>query len=149
MRPRLFWLAAAWLWAGANPAMAASEKSLDYRYDTIWSAAVRLIRADKGYVIKDRDRENGYIIFVYPGSGAVKECTASMELVRITDDRGYRRVRVKLSIAHQPSYIEVHLLDALEQKLREEQGSPPPPEREPGKSDPPPREQPPGKKTAS
>jgi hypothetical protein len=102
---------------------AASEKTLDYRYTPIWSAAVRLIRADRGYTIKDKDKDTGYILFVYPGSGSVKECSASLELVPIVDDRGYERIRVKLLIQHQPSYVEVHLLDALEQKLRDELGS--------------------------
>jgi len=76
----------------------------------------------RGYRITDKDREAGYVLFVYPGDGAVKECAASLELLRVVDEAGLERVRLQLSIASQPSYIEVHLLDQLEQKIIEEQG---------------------------
>jgi hypothetical protein len=112
-----------------------SEKTFDYRYDSVWSSAIRYIRAEKGYPIKDQDRENGYILLIYPGTGSVKECAASLQIIRIIDDRGFKRVRAKLTIEHLPSYVEVHFLDKLEQKLRDDYGNPPPAEREPGKDD--------------
>ena len=108
---------------------AKAEKTLDYTYSSIWSAAIRFLRADRGYPIKDKDRENGYILFVYPGTGSVKECMASLELVPMVDERGFERIKISLSIQHQPSYLEVHLLDNLEQKLRDELGAPPPPRK--------------------
>jgi hypothetical protein len=106
-------------------ALAKSVKTLGYGYDTIWSSSIRFLRADRGYTIKDKDKDNGFILFVYPGAGAVKECAASLELLRITDEGGQKKIRLQLSIQHQPSYIEVHLLDTLEEKLRDEQGAPP------------------------
>jgi hypothetical protein len=144
MRTTICLLAAATvLMAWPRPSLADAEKTLDYRYESVWSGAVRLIRADKGYPVKDQDRDNGYILFVYPGEGSVKECTASLQMFRIVDDRGYRRVKVKLVIQHQPSYVEVAFLEKLEQKLREDYGAAPPPEKEPDKPKQPPKDQPP------
>ena len=119
--------------AAPRPAEAKMGKTFTYRYKVIWSTAIRLIRADKSYKVGDKDKENGYILFTYPGQGAVKECSATMELFPTVDRDGYKRVEVKLRIAHQPSYIELHLLDALEKKLNDEQGDPPPAQRAPQK----------------
>jgi hypothetical protein len=116
-------------------AFAKAEKTLDYTYGSIWSSAIRFLRADRGYPIKDKDRENGYILFVYPGTGSVKECTASLEIIPVVDDQGFQRIKVNLSIQHQPSYLEVHLLDNLEQKLRDELGPPPAPRKAPQEKD--------------
>jgi hypothetical protein len=107
-------------------AAAKSTKNLTYAFNTIWTTAVRLLRADRGYKITDRDKESGYILFVYPGRGSVKECAAALELVPSLDDNGYKVIRVQLEIAHQASYVEFDLLDRLERKLREERGEPPP-----------------------
>jgi hypothetical protein len=117
------------LWIGLPAsATAKSIKTLGtYTLDAVWSTTIRLIRADRGYAIKDQDKSNGFVLFVYPGTGAVKDCSASLELLMVTDDDGVKRVKAQLNIQHQPSYIEVHLLDALEDKLRDEQGPPPSP----------------------
>lgn len=127
-------LALCLLLGGAPEALAKSRKELTYRFPQVWSAAVRLLRADQGYRVTDKDKETGYILFVYPGKGTVKACQASMEVVPFVDRRERtRRIRVQLHIAHQPSYVELHLLDLLERKLKEEQGDPPPPEKLPEK----------------
>ncbi len=119
-----------------STALAKSSRNLEYRYNTIWSSIIRLLRADLSYKITDRDKDSGYILFVYPGRGAVKQCSASLEVLPIQDEEG-SRIRVQLTIAHQPSYIEIHLLDKLEHKLREEQGPPPPqPAKKPSPEDP-------------
>jgi len=111
----------------ASQASADSVKVVNYSYSVVWSAAIRLIRVDAGYEVRDRDKDSGYILFVFPGSGSVKRCAGSLELVRLAEGDGARGVRLQLSIAHQPSYIELQLLDKLEQKLEREQGRPPPP----------------------
>lgn len=121
------------------PAFARSDKTFDYGYEAVWSAAMRLIRADRGYKIRDKDKDNGYILFVHPGSGSVKECAASLEIVRATDEENRKKIRAQLAIEHQPSYVEVQFLDALEEKLHDEQGAP----REPERPKKPPEEQPP------
>lgn len=102
-----------------------TSRNLEYHYKTIWSSIIRLLRADLSYQITDRDKESGYILFVYPGQGRVKQCAASLEVLPIQEE-GSEKIRVQLNIAHQPSYIEIHLLDKLESKLREEQGAPQP-----------------------
>ena len=122
---------------------AKNGRTLDYRFRTIWSTTVRLLRVDRGYEITDKDRDTGYILFVFPGSGAVKKCPGSVEVVPVVDKDGYRRHRVLIQIAHQPSYIEISVLDALSRKLRSEYGDPPPPERIPRK---PPSKDPPSEK---
>ena len=108
-----------------SAALAKTSRDLEYRYKTIWTSIIRLLRADLSYKITDQDKESGYILFVYPGEGRVKQCSASMEVLPIQED-GNAKIRVQLNIAHQPSYIEIHLLDKLEDKLREEQGPPQP-----------------------
>ena len=113
----------------SRPAAAKSERVTDYRYPAVWSTAIRLLRVDRRYRITDKDRDNGFVLFTYPGGGRVKKCPASLELIPIVDDRGYRRLRLQVKIAHQPSYVEAHLIDGLLQKLAEERGDPPPPER--------------------
>jgi hypothetical protein len=110
-------------------ASAKSTKSTTYRYESVWATTVRFLRADRGYRITDKDQESGFILFVYPGEGAVKECSASLEIMRIVDEAGYEKIRIQISIAHQPTYIEVHFLDSLEQKLLDEQGPAPAPSR--------------------
>lgn len=108
-----------------------NEKRFTYPMADIWSTAVRLLAADLSYRIKDKDKESGYIRFIYPGStkgqgkAKAKEHGGAMQFVSFVDPEGYRKVRVMLEIADQPSYIEVQILDKLERKLRSEQGSPP------------------------
>lgn len=124
------------------PAAAKSTKTLAYRYPVVWSTTIRFLRADRGYKIEDKDKENGYVLFVFPGKGAVKDCAAALELFQITDEEGAQKVRLQLNIAHQPSYVEIHLLDQLESKLREERGAPrPEPVPPPKKKEPAPPQQ--------
>ena len=108
-------------------ATAKTKKDLTYSFKAVWTTAIRMLRADRGYKITDKDRDSGYILFVFPGSGSVKECRASLEIVDTVDENRFKVVRLQLEIAHQPSYIELDLLDRLESKLREERGGPPPP----------------------
>jgi hypothetical protein len=103
---------------------AKSTREFAYPFDTVWSTAVRLLRVDRGYKISDKDKDSGYILFTFPGTGSIKECAGSMELVPIKDDQGAKRIRSSVNLAHQPGYIELALLEKLDQKLRLEQGRP-------------------------
>lgn len=120
----------------SSSAQAQNTKTLDYSFDQIWSTAIRFIRVDRGYPIREKDQENGFVLFVYPGEGSVKECAGALEIVPIVDENGYQRVRLQLDITHQPSYIAVKFLDDLEQKLFDEQGRAPAP-RKPQRPGPP------------
>jgi hypothetical protein len=108
------------------PATGQAKKTEDFRhsYDQVWGAAVRLIRVDQGYPIKDRDETVGYFLFDYRDDGRLYP--GSVELVRI-QDQGGGPIRVVVQIPAMPSYIERMLLDKLKRKLLDEYGEPAPP----------------------
>ncbi|MDH3727425.1 MAG: hypothetical protein OER77_07830 [Myxococcales bacterium] len=110
------------------PAVGQAKKTEDYRhsYDQVWRAAVRLIRVDQGYPIRDRDESIGYLLFDYKDDG--RTYPGSLEVLRIKDQGG-GPVRVVIQIPAMPSYIERMLLDKLEKKLIDEYGEPPPPKK--------------------
>jgi hypothetical protein len=112
------------------PATADAKKSEDFRhsYRQVWGAAIRLIRVDQGYPIKDRDESVGYFLFDYKDDGRLYP--GSVELVRI-EDQGGGPIRVVIQIPAMPSYIERMLLDKLEKKLVDEYGVPAPPAKKP------------------
>ena len=117
------------------PAVAGAKKTEDFRhtYEQVWGAAIRLIRVDQGYPIKDRDETVGYFLFDYQDDGRAHP--GSVELIRI-EENGAPKIRVVMQIPAMPSYIERMLLDKLEKKLGHDYGEPPPPpSREP--ADPP------------
>ena len=107
-----------------DAASARSERTLGYRLAEVWPTTVRFLRVDRRYPITDRDKEAGFILFVYPGTGAVKKCRGALEMVPVRGERGERLLRIQLTIDHQPSYVEVDLLERLERKLRSEHGPP-------------------------
>jgi hypothetical protein len=113
------------------PASAGAKKTEDFRhsFDQVWGAAIRLIRVDQGYPIKDRDQTVGYFLFDYQDDG--RAYPGSVELIRIPGD-GPGQIRVVMQIPAMPSYIERMLLDKLEKKLSQEYGEPPqPPSKKP------------------
>jgi len=112
------------------PASGQARKTDDFRhsYDQVWGAAVRLIRVDQGYAIKDRDESVGYFLFDYKDDGRMYP--GSVELVRI-EDQGGGPIRVVIQIPAMPSYIERMLLDKLHKKLIHEYGEPITPPKKP------------------
>ena len=118
------------------PATASARRSDShaYRYEQVWSAALRLLRVDYGFPIRDRDEDVGFVLFDYVGTG--RAVPGSLEVVRTRqNDRDV--VRVTLNIPAMPAYVERMILDKLQRKLREEFGEPlaPPPPREEVESD--------------
>jgi len=112
------------------PAVGQAKKTADFRhtYEQVWGAAIRLIRVDQGYPIKDRDESVGYFLFDYRDDG--RSYPGSVELIRI-EDQGGGPIRVVVQIPAMPSYIERMLLDKLEKKLVDEYGEPAPPAKKP------------------
>jgi hypothetical protein len=112
------------------PSTGRAKKTADFRhsYDQVWGAAIRLIRVDQGYPIKDRDPTVGYFLFDYKDDNRMYP--GSVELVRI-EDQGGGPIRVVIQIPKMPSYIERMLLDKLEKKLVDEYGEPTPPPKKP------------------
>ena len=113
-----------------SPATSQAKKTADFRhtYEQVWGAAVRMIRVDQGYAIKDRDEAVGYFLFDYRDDG--RKYPGSVELVRI-EDQGGGPIRAVIQIPAMPSYIERMLLDKLRKKLNNEFGEPAPPPKKP------------------
>ncbi len=104
-----------------SPATSHAKKTSDFQhtYDQVWGAAIRLIRVDQGYAIKDRDESVGYFLFDYRDDG--RTYPGSVELMRIKDQGG-GEIRAVIQIPAMPSYIERMLLDKLRKKLTDEFG---------------------------
>ena len=124
------WAAVAIVAVLAVPGTGHAKKTEDFRhtYDQVWGAAIRLIRVDQGYPIKDRDQAVGYFLFDYKDDGRMYP--GSVELVRI-EDQGGGPIRVVMQIPAMPSYIERMLLDKLKKKLMNEYGEPVAPPKKP------------------
>ena len=120
------WAAILMTLALLSPATSHAKKTSDFRhtYDQVWGAAIRMIRVDQGYAIKDRDPTVGYFLFDYRDDG--RTYPGSIELVRIKDQGG-GSIRAVIQIPAMPSYIERMLLDKLKKKLVHEYGEPEPP----------------------
>jgi len=114
------------LFCAGNVAAMKVTRDVPYGINETWSAAIRYLRADRGYKINDKDRENGYIIYVFPGSGAIKKCPASLEIYETTPatSSATPKVKIALDIEHQPSYIATGEIERILKKIREEQGPP-------------------------
>jgi len=124
------WAAILMTFALLLPAAGQAKKTSDFRYayDQVWGAAIRLMRVDQGYPIKDRDETVGYFLFDYRDDGRMYP--GSVELVRIKDQGG-GPIRVVIQIPAMPSYIERMLLDKLKKKLVDEYGEVDPPPKKP------------------
>lgn len=109
------------------PAAARRSDVHTYRFEQVWGSAVRMVRVDYGFELRDRDEDIGYLLFDYRDSG--RTYPGSLELVRI-EERGQPAVRVTLQIPAMPSYVEQMMLDKLGRKLREDHGQPLAPPRE-------------------
>ncbi len=109
---------------GAGTAQAKAERTANWKYESVWPAAVRFLRIDEGHEIVEKDSEAGYIIFVVKDDG--KEFEGALELVRIVENRR-PSVRLALRIEDRPDYMSEGLLRRLLYKLQEELGPPPPP----------------------
>lgn len=103
---------------------ARSQRNLAYRADTTWTTAVRLLRVDMGFELIERDQEAHFVLFRY--REGEHEHSASLEVVERSLEDGRLGVRIIVSVPAMPSYVELHLIDRLEQKLRDEVGPPPP-----------------------
>jgi len=116
-----------------SPATSYARKTSEFRhtYDQVWGAAIRMIRVDQGYAIKDRDQTVGYFLFDYRDDG--RTYPGSVELVRIKDQGG-GSIRAVIKIPAMPSYIERMLLDKLTRKLIHEYGEPEEPQAPPDDS---------------
>ena len=93
-----------------------------YRFNQVWSSAIRLLRVDYGFPVRDRDRDIGFLLFDYTDRG--RSHPGSLELVPFEAENGQSQIRVTLSIPAMPAYVERMVLDKLTRKLREDHGEP-------------------------
>lgn len=108
------------------PSRANTSRETTYRYNQLWSAAVRFLRVDNGFSVTEQDKETGYILFEYKEAG--RTCIGAMELFP-KEQNGTEIIALKLSIQDMPTYVETVLMDKLVRKLRDEYGVPPAPRR--------------------
>ncbi len=109
------------LMAAPTVASARAARVIDYEYDQVWSAMVRMVRVDLRAAIADRDPDVGFMLFQYRDPVAHTEHTGSAEIFRITE-RGAPRIRVQLQVDGVSPAVEHMLLSRLQRKLREDYG---------------------------
>jgi hypothetical protein len=126
-----------------SPGWGRTLELVPYPLPSVWPAAVRYLRVNRDFPIREKDESAGYILFDY--TDGPKSCKASLELIRVTDGEGRDATRLAVSIPELPHRYEQMLLDKLATKLRDDIGPPPPPRKpEPPKPDAgPPAPQPP------
>jgi hypothetical protein len=113
--------------------MLSEQRVLPYPYDHVWPAAIRYLRVDRAYALRDQDEAAGYILFDFPVEGGGTG-SGSLEALRTDDSLGRASVQVKISTGAGPAHLPHTLLEGLSAKVRAERGPPPqPPERKPDK----------------
>jgi hypothetical protein len=101
-------------------AHAKSASALPYPNGDVWAAAVRFLRVDRGFAIREKDEKAGYVLFDFVEGG--KTFHASLELVALTDDDGRASTEAVVSMPDLPRRYELLLLGELGAKVRQEQG---------------------------
>lgn len=133
MQARVLWFAVV-IFAMGSPVLAATghEAEHHYRFEQVWGSAVRLIRVDMGFPIREKDPDIGYVVFDYVDSDGEKS-PASIEVLSPREGRR-EGIRVVVKTPQQPGYVEIRILDKLKKKLYEEHGEPreaaPPPKKD-------------------
>jgi len=106
----------------ATDANAAAGYESPYTLTQNYSAALRLIRVDNGFNIRERDPDAAYILFDYQSSESGARITpGAIELVPHGDT-----VSVFVKLPKMPQYHEEVMLNAFKRKLEAEYGDPPP-----------------------
>jgi hypothetical protein len=116
-------------WLAPTTASARTLEIASYPIAEVWPAAVRFLRVDRGFPIREKDEAAGYILFEH--TDGPKPCKGSLELIRTTDSEGREATRIAISIPDLPRRYEQMLLDKLVAKLRDDHGPPAPPPHKP------------------
>jgi hypothetical protein len=111
--------------AGPATAHARSLATVSYPAAEVWPAAIRFLRVDRDYAIKEKDEAAGYLLF--EATENKRPYRAALELVKTTDGDGRAATQLILTVADLPRHFELSLLDKLGAKLRDERGPPGPP----------------------
>ncbi|HVR62649.1 MAG TPA: hypothetical protein VMU50_12170 [Polyangia bacterium] len=110
---------------GASPgAQARATSIVPYPAADVWPTAIRFLRVDRDYAIKEKDETAGYVIFDVVENK--KTYRGTLELVAATDREGRAGTQLVVTLGELPRHYETALLDKLSVKLRDERGPPPP-----------------------
>jgi hypothetical protein len=134
-------LAAAACWCAPNVSWARTTDITPYPITNVWPSAVRFLRVDRSFPVREKDEPAGYVLFDY--TDGPKPCKASLELIRATDREGREATRIAISIPDLPRRYEQMLLDKFVAKLRDDHGPPAPAPHKPETPPPPPDAAPP------
>ncbi len=110
-------------------AWARTLNTMPYPITSVWPAAVRFLRVDRGFPVHEKDEAAGYILFEW--TDGPKSCRGSFELIQVTDSEGRDATRVAITIPDLPKRYEQMLFDKLAARLKDDIGPPPPPPRKP------------------
>jgi hypothetical protein len=119
-------LAAVW-WLAPSAAWSRTIAIAPYPITSVWPAAVRFLRVDRSFPVREKDESASYVLFDY--TDGPKPCKGSLELIAATDPEGREATRIAISIPDMPRRYEQMLLDKFVAKLHEDQGPPAPPPR--------------------
>ncbi|MCB9667291.1 MAG: hypothetical protein H6715_04115 [Myxococcales bacterium] len=106
-------------------AHARTGSAIEYRYDQVWSATIRLVRVDLRMAIDEQDKDLGFVLFQY--REGKREFPGSIEVIEEKDDGGKRTIQAVVQIPGMPSYVEQVMLNQLKKKLKDDYGPPLPP----------------------
>src|SRR5579883_1375840 len=109
---------------------ARSQVEMGWPLTTVFSIAVRFVRVDRGCDVVDKDPQSGYIVFSCKDDtpGAPKDAPPRRGTLEfIAADPSQPPVRVQVTLAEEPRYMELRFLELLERKVRDERGPAPPP----------------------
>ena len=70
----------------AAPAHARSSVVVPYTIAEVWPAAIRFLRVDRNYRVREKDEPAGYVLFDLPENK--RTYRAALEMVKTTDDEG-------------------------------------------------------------
>lgn len=115
------------------------SRVLSYPAEQVWPTTLRYLRVDRDYVLIDRDREAGFILFDFPLGTTETKGRGSIELMTTVDPAGRPAVKLNVSTDAGPTHLPHAIAEGLAAKLRAERGQPAPPPR-PQPAPPPPDE---------
>lgn len=114
------WLSLVVLQLAGGEALAATSRTVSYKAEAVFPAAMRYLRVDRDFPVSESDRDNGYIVFGYLGPGD-KRSRGTIEVVERSTDKATATL-VTVSVAGAPAFVEGELLDGIVAKLRAERG---------------------------
>ncbi len=109
----------------AQVAEARTGGTMEYGYEQVWSAIIRLVRVDLRMTIDERDKDLGFVLFQY--REGKREFPGSIEVIEEKSDDGKVTIQAVVQIPGMPSYVEQVMLDQLKKKLKDDYGPPLPP----------------------